>query len=43
LENREDGPMDPVAFDRVAEQFREFHARFASLFGRREARQRSEQ
>jgi len=35
--------MDPVAFDRVAEQFGEFHARFAPLFGRREARQRSEQ
>lgn len=35
--------MDPVVFDRVAEQFAEFHARFAPLFGRREARQRSEQ
>ena len=35
--------MDPAAFDRVAERFGEFHARFAPLFGRREARQRSEQ
>jgi SRSO17 transposase len=35
--------MDAMAFDRVAEQFREFHARFAALFGRKEARQRSEQ
>jgi SRSO17 transposase len=35
--------MDSVAFDRVAEQFGEFHARFAPLFGRKEARQRSEQ
>ena len=35
--------MDPVSFDRVAEQVREFHARFAPLFGRKEARQRSEQ
>jgi SRSO17 transposase len=35
--------MDAMAFDRVAEQFREFHARFAPLFGRKEARQRSEQ
>jgi SRSO17 transposase len=43
MENGEDGPMDPVSFDRVAEQFGEFHARFAPLFGRKEARQRSEQ
>lgn len=35
--------MEPVVFDRVAEQFEEFHARFAPLFGRKEARQRSEQ
>jgi hypothetical protein len=35
--------MDPAVFDRVAEQFGEFHARFAPLFGRKEARQRSEQ
>jgi SRSO17 transposase len=35
--------MDPVAFDRVAEQFGAFHAQFAPLFGRKEARQRSEQ
>jgi hypothetical protein len=29
LEYGEDGPMDLVVFDRVAEHFREFHARFA--------------
>jgi SRSO17 transposase len=35
--------MDPAMFDRVGEQFGKFHARFARFFGRKEARQRSEQ
>lgn len=35
--------MDVAAFDRVADQFAAFHARFAPLFGRKEARRRSEQ
>ena len=35
--------MDAAAFDQVAETFALFHARFAPLFGRREAQQRSDQ
>jgi SRSO17 transposase len=35
--------MDPVEFERVAESFARFHAEFAPLFGRSEARERSEQ
>jgi SRSO17 transposase len=35
--------VDPTAFDRLADQFGAFHARFAPLFGRKEARERSEQ
>jgi len=35
--------MDPVEFERVAESFARFHAEFAPLFGRTEARMRSEQ
>jgi SRSO17 transposase len=35
--------MDLALFERVAEQFVAFHAQFAPLFGRKEARQRSEQ
>src|SRR5260370_16329462 len=35
--------MDQVEFERVAATFTTFHQEFASLFGRREARQRSEQ
>lgn len=35
--------MDSAAFDRLAEQLGAFHARFAPLFGRKEARRRSEQ
>jgi SRSO17 transposase len=35
--------MDLALFERVAEQFAAFHAQFAPLFGRKEARQRSEQ
>ena len=34
--------MDPVEFERVAESFTRFHAEFAPLFGRTEARERSE-
>jgi SRSO17 transposase len=35
--------MDLAMFERVAEQFAAFHTQFAPLFGRKEARQRSEQ
>jgi SRSO17 transposase len=35
--------MDLAVFERVAEQFAAFHSQFAPLFGRKEARQRSEQ
>jgi len=35
--------MDSVEFERVAESFARFHAEFAPLFGRTEARERSEQ
>src|SRR5256885_2602191 len=35
--------MDTGAFEQVTEQFRAFHAQFAPLFGRQEARRRSEQ
>lgn len=35
--------MDLVEFERVAESFATFHAEFAPLFGRTEARERSEQ
>lgn len=35
--------MDQSEFDRVADAFRAFHRRFAPLFGRVEARRRSEQ
>ena len=35
--------MDAAAFAQVAETFADFHARFAPLFGRREAQQRSDQ
>jgi SRSO17 transposase len=35
--------MDAAQLDRVDGQFLRFHARFAPLFGRREARERSEQ
>lgn len=35
--------MDGTELDRVEELFLRFHARFAPLFGRREARERSEQ
>lgn len=35
--------MDEVAFDRVAASFAAFHGEFAALFGRKEARRRSEQ
>jgi len=35
--------MDATELDRVYERFLRFHARFAPLFGRREARARSEQ
>jgi SRSO17 transposase len=35
--------MELARFERAAEQFAAFHARFAPLFGRTEARQRSEQ
>lgn len=35
--------MDPVEFERVAESFATFHEEFAPLFGRTEARERSEQ
>lgn len=35
--------MDPVVFAQVASTFSAFHQRFAPLFGRPEARQRSEQ
>lgn len=35
--------MDPTLFARVAEVFATFHQRFAPLFGRREAQERSEQ
>ena len=35
--------MDQVEFDRVAAAFAAFHAAFAPLFGRKEARRRSEQ
>jgi len=35
--------MDLVEFERVAESFARFHAEFAPLFGRTEARERSEQ
>jgi len=35
--------MDPMEFERVAETFAAFHRRFAPLFGRPEAQDRSEQ
>ena len=35
--------MDQAEFDRVAASFAAFHEEFAPLFGRKEARQRSEQ
>lgn len=35
--------MDQAEFDRVAASFAAFHAEFAALFGRKEARRRSEQ
>jgi len=35
--------MDPVEFERVAASFATFHQEFAPLFGRTEARERSEQ
>jgi SRSO17 transposase len=35
--------MDKVEFGRVAASFNDFHQEFASLFGRKEAQQRSEQ
>ena len=35
--------MDQAEFDRVAASFAAFHARFAPLFGRKEAQRRSEQ
>ena len=35
--------MDQVEFERVAAAFAAFHQEFASLFGRKEAQQRSEQ
>jgi SRSO17 transposase len=35
--------MDLIEFERVAESFARFHAEFAPLFGRTEARERSEQ
>jgi len=35
--------MDQVEFGRVAASFNDFHQEFASLFGRKEAQQRSEQ
>ena len=33
--------MDAVAFEQVYQDFQEFHAYFAGLFGRRETRERS--
>ena len=35
--------MDPVQFEQIAASFAAFHQRFAPLFGRKEAQQRSEQ
>jgi SRSO17 transposase len=35
--------LDQVEFERVAESFADFHQEFSSLFGRKEAQQRSEQ
>src|SRR5262245_27459065 len=35
--------MELASFGQIAEQFAAFHAQFAPLFGRKEARQRSEQ
>lgn len=35
--------MDQAEFDRMAASFAGFHQRFAPLFGRKEAQQRSEQ
>jgi hypothetical protein len=35
--------MDQAEFERVAASFAAFHAEFAPLFGRKEARRRSEQ
>lgn len=35
--------MDAAELERVYERFLRFHERFAPLFGRREARERSEQ
>ncbi|MDP9378765.1 MAG: transposase, partial [Chloroflexota bacterium] len=37
------GDVDQEQFDRVAASFGEFHKEFAPLFGRKEARARSEQ
>ena len=34
--------MDAAAFEQVFQDFREFHAHFAGLFGRRETRKRSQ-
>ena len=39
----ETNPINQAEFDRVAATFTAFHHEFAPLFGRREARQRSEQ
>ena len=34
--------MDAAAFEQVYQDFQEFHAHFAGLFGRRETRERSQ-